>query len=77
MPSEESFSEGFGALQACRRSAGSEAFQVCGLETVHDPGHQRLFGADDRQRDLFGLGEIEQPIQIGGVDRHIARLGFG
>jgi hypothetical protein len=54
-----------------RGLARPENAQALLVEGVHDSPHERLFRADDRQSDVLLLGEPDELVEFGHVDRHV------
>ena len=79
MPLEEGFREGFRPFELRAGFLRPEAAQSRGREGIGNARHQRRLGADDRQRGLLALRELQQSADVVGRDRDVAhfRLNFG
>jgi hypothetical protein len=74
---EEVLGEGLAAFQLRGGSGGAEDAVALRAERVDHAGDQRAFGADHGHRDALAIDEIEQAMNVAGIDRDIAALGLG
>ena len=65
MPLHEGLGKGLRAFKLRRRLRRAEDAQATGTEVIDDAAGEWPFRADDRQRDLFALGEFGQVLEVG------------
>ena len=71
MALEEFLGENLRPLQPGRRARRAEDPPAICLEAVHDPGRQRVVGADDGQVHPLRRREREQALHVGDGQRDV------
>lgn len=71
MARQKIFGEGFRAFQLHRTFGWAKNVQAGSLECIHYTRDQRRFRADNRQVNLFALGECNQRRDIHHANIHI------
>ena len=74
VPDEERLGEALGAFEARGARARAEAGVAFGGEGIREPGHERRFGADHRQRDPARGGKLDEAVDVVGRNRDILDL---
>jgi len=68
--------KGFRSLQLRGRGRWAETAQALFLEFVDDAGNQWYFRPDDGQVDVFGCCELQECVDIFGVNLDVAYARF-
>ena len=76
MPGEKILGKGLGAFQLRGSSCGTKAMQVGSLEGIDHSQHQRGFGTDNGQIDLFVFGKLGQDRNVISSDSDIFEFRF-
>ena len=76
VPAQEFLGEGLGPFELRGRFPRAEALQACPLKLIDDANDEWGFRADDRQINMFGARDRDEPGDIIGGDFDIANLGF-
>ena len=62
--------EGLGAFERGSSRSRAESAEPTTAEFIHHASDQRNFGADNREVNLFGYGEVGDCLRVSHVDRH-------
>ena len=62
--------KGLGAFERGSSRSRAESAQPATAEFIYHAGDQRNFGADDREVNLFGHGEVGDSLRVGHIHRH-------
>jgi hypothetical protein len=73
---EEFLGKGLRSLELRGGGSGAEAGNAGGMKAIDDAGHQRCLWANDGQRNALVLRQLQQPLDVVGIDHHIAHAAL-